>query len=116
MLPGFKHGDGSRSLMDAARQIGRQVFEKALANNESIIHEETGRDVSTLKSWLDEVKRKGYKTSLFLVDIPNKEAIKRVVNRSKIKDPIGNHKFSRPSDVTRIGNQDRLAFEMPCTN
>jgi|GEM_PF-4231499 len=111
MLPGYKKGDGSRSLMNVARQICEKVFEMALANREPILQESTGRNKSALIELLKKVKKQGYKTYLYLVDIPNKEAIQRVVSRSRIKDSEGRHQFSRPSDVISIGNQHRLVFE-----
>jgi len=82
-LPEFDGGDGSQLVHDEAKDISKQIFQKAMDSKFNIILDGTMKSYDKALKKVQGAKEKGYSTFLLGIELPTHKSIERAASRFK---------------------------------
>ena len=80
-IPEFGNGVGANAVHIESKLMADHLTEQAIQQGENILLPKVGHRLDKIKSTLQKLKDKGYKTEIVHIDVSPDEAFKRMINR-----------------------------------
>ena len=80
-IPEFGNGIGANSVHIESKLMADHLTKRAIEQGENILLPKVGHRLDKIKSTLQKLKDKGYKTEIVHIDVSPDEAFKRMINR-----------------------------------
>ena len=106
LLPEYQGGIGANAVHDESKRVLEQMLSEATEEGANIVHPIVGHDTEKVRKLIDNLQNKGYNVNVRLVDIPENESMKRVLERFGSKG-----RAIPPEYVQKVGRKPLETFE-----